>query len=87
MSYRPRGLASRNSEARVQISVGTFRDVRALVEDENRSYFQELGINALELLPPADSFVDREWGYATSNYFAADYDLGFPKETAHRPQV
>src|SRR5438105_3964837 len=27
----------------------------------------------------ADSFVDREWGYATSNYFAADFDLGFPK--------
>ena len=53
--------------------------MRALVEGENRAYLQELGINALELLPPADSFVDREWGYATSSYFAADYDLGFPK--------
>jgi 1,4-alpha-glucan branching enzyme len=39
---------------------------------------RELGVNGLELLPPADSFVTREWGYATSNYFAADYDLGFP---------
>ena len=39
---------------------------------------QELGINALELLPVADSFVEREWGYATSNYLAPDYDLGFP---------
>ncbi len=66
-------------EGRVQLSVGTFRDVRALVEDEDRAYLQELGVNALELLPPADSFVDREWGYATSNYFAADYDLGFPE--------
>jgi pullulanase len=75
-----------------QIGVGTFRDVLALV-DENaaaanfsgihalrpgRSHLQELGINALELLPIADSFVEREWGYATSNYFAPDFDLGFP---------
>ena len=30
-------------------------------------------------MPPADSFVNREWGYATSNYFAADFDLGFPR--------
>lgn len=44
-----------------------------------RSHLGELGVNALELLPLADSFVDREWGYATSNYFAPDHDLGFPK--------
>jgi len=25
----------------------------------------ELGVNALELLPPADSFFKREWGYDT----------------------
>ena len=75
-----------------QVGVGTFRDVRALVEHEaeghnfadaralraGRSHFSELGVNALELLPPADSFVEREWGYATSNYFAPDHDLGFP---------
>ncbi len=30
------------------------------------------------MLPPADSWVDRQWGYATSNYLAADYDLGTP---------
>ena len=41
--------------------------------------WSELGINALELLPLADSFVEREWGYATSNYFAPDHDLGFPQ--------
>ena len=34
------------------------------------------------MLPPADSFVDREWGYATSNYFAPDYDLGLPDHNA-----
>src|SRR5258706_6650033 len=76
-----------------QIGVGTFRDVMALVDDAaeaanfageaalapGRSHFDELGINALELLPLADSFVNREWGYATSNYFAPDYDLGLPE--------
>lgn len=75
-----------------QVGVGTFRDVLALVDANavaanftgmsalcsGRSHLQELGINALELLPIADSFVEREWGYATSNYFAPDYDLGFP---------
>ncbi len=76
-----------------EIGVGTFRDVLALIDpaasaanftdlnglQPGRSHLQELGINVLELLPIADSFVDREWGYATSNYLAPDYDLGFPK--------
>lgn len=75
-----------------QVGVGTFRDVAALVDPgaeaanfsgvpalaPGRSHIEELGVNALELLPPADSFVDREWGYATSNYLAPDHDLGFP---------
>jgi hypothetical protein len=39
----------------------------------------ELGINAIELLPPADSLVDREWGYGTSHMFAPDYELGYPE--------
>jgi pullulanase len=76
-----------------EIGVGTFRDVMALVDHSaaaanfagvpalaiGRSHLADLGINALELLPPADSFVSREWGYATSNYFAPDFDLGFPE--------
>jgi pullulanase len=76
-----------------EVSVGTFRDVVSLIEaganaanflgtaalDVGRAHLLDLGANALELLPPADSFVDREWGYATSNYFAPDHDLGFPK--------
>ncbi len=83
-------------EAEVQLGVGTFRDVLALIDadseppnfagvaalEKGRAHLKFLGVNALELLPPADSFVDREWGYATSNYFAADYDLGFPKRHA-----
>lgn len=79
-----------------QIGVGTFRDVAALLDPgaeaanfsgvaalaAGRSHLRELGVNALELLPPADSFVEREWGYATSNYLAPDHDLGFPKGNA-----
>ena len=81
------------TEGTVSIAAGTFRDVLALVERSaapcnfagvaacavGAAHLEDLGVNALELLPPADSFVDREWGYATSNYFAADFDLGFPK--------
>ncbi|HEY8036597.1 MAG TPA: alpha-amylase family glycosyl hydrolase [Methylobacter sp.] len=88
----PTSWARTNIHSEPEIGVGTFRDVIALV-DENadaanfagtpalqpgRSHLGELGVNALELLPLADSYVDREWGYATSNYFAPDYDLGFP---------
>ena len=73
------------------VDVGTFQDVQALVEAttppanfmgvaalEGRAHLPELGVNALELNPPADSFSDRQWGYATCNYFAADWDLGRP---------
>jgi pullulanase len=88
----PTSWTRMNIQRDPEIGVGTFRDVIALV-DENatganfngtpalqagRSHLGELGINALELLPLADSFVNREWGYATSNYFAPDHDLGFP---------
>jgi pullulanase len=78
------------------VGVGTFRDVQALVEPGTRGgtfagvrrlrhhrHLIELGANALELLPPADTFADRKsWGYATSNYFAPDFDLGRPLDPA-----
>lgn len=75
------------------VGVGTFQDVLALVLEEatspnfptvavlaaGRSYLEDLGVNGLELLPPADTYADREsWGYSTSNYFAPDFDLGRP---------
>lgn len=80
------------SGASIESAVGTFQDVQALIESDQtganfeglsalnkgKSHLKDLGINALELLPPADSFVKREWGYATSNYLAPDFDLGFP---------
>src|SRR5204862_5537993 len=79
-----------------QVGVGTFRDVQALIDPGTRGghfaglarmrdhrHLIELGTNALELLPPADSFVDRtSWGYATSNYFAPDFDLGRPVDAS-----
>jgi pullulanase len=74
-------------------AVGTFRDARALVErgfeGANFSeltvtrldppYLVQLGVNAVEMLPPADSIFAREWGYGTSHYLAADYELGYPE--------
>ncbi len=74
-------------------AVATFLDAAALVDEnlgganfselsilaEGKSYLSELGVNALELLPPADSFYKREWGYDTSHYLAPDSELGFPE--------
>lgn len=75
-----------------EMGVGSFSDVTALIDTEaagnnfsdlsvvqkGRSYLTELGINALELLPAADSFYKREWGYDTTNFFAPDFELGDP---------
>ena len=44
------------------------------------AYLVELGINALKLLPPIDSFYVREWA---TNFFAPDFELGFPMDSAH----
>lgn len=74
-------------------ALGSFCDVNALLDKETgganlpelpilapgTSYFTELGINAIELLPPADSIYPRQWGYGTSNFNAPDFDLGFPQ--------
>ena len=73
-------------------AVGTFKDVLGLVDEnaeganfaglavlqKGHSYLTELGVNALELLPAADSFFKRTWGYDTSHYLAPDWELGFP---------
>jgi len=72
--------------------VGTFQDALALVDEAasganfeglevlspGRAYLSELGVNALELLPAADSFFKRSWGYDTSHFLAPDWELGFP---------
>ncbi|MEW6267250.1 MAG: alpha-amylase family glycosyl hydrolase [Thermodesulfobacteriota bacterium] len=77
-----------------EIGVGTFRDILALIDSSKeganfsdlevtkpgRSHLIELGVNAVELLPPADSFYYRQWGYGTTNFFAPDFELGFPED-------
>ena len=90
----PTGWSRFSEQNGVEVEAGTFRDVMALIDRDakganfadipalqsGRSHLGELGINALELLPITDTFVRREWGYAPSNYFAPDFDLGFPAE-------
>jgi 1,4-alpha-glucan branching enzyme len=85
------GRTSGNDE--FERAVGTFRDARALIERGfeganfseltvtrlNPPYLAQLGVNAVEMLPPADSIFSREWGYGTSHYLAADYELGYPE--------
>jgi pullulanase len=75
-----------------QVGVGTFADVTALIDTDSTganftdlqivqkglSYLTDLGVTALELLPPADSFYKREWGYDTTNFLAPDTQLGQP---------
>ena len=81
---RPRGAAERG--------VGTFRDIAAMLDpnltppnfdeltaaQKGHAHIAELGINAIELLPPADSYYERQWGYGTSHMYAPDTQLGQP---------
>ncbi|KIW80345.1 hypothetical protein Z517_06960 [Fonsecaea pedrosoi CBS 271.37] len=72
-----------------QIDRGTFADVQALFDKatpgvrfssisavRKEAIVADLGINALELLPIADSKYQDQWGYSTAHYFAPDADLG-----------
>jgi 1,4-alpha-glucan branching enzyme len=86
----PTAWARTRKQGGVQVASGTFRDVLALVDpasvpfsffgiavlQEGRAHLRDLGVTAIELLPPADSFVSEGWGYATTNYFTPDHDLG-----------
>jgi len=87
----PTRWASITKIGEIEEGKGTFRDILALLIQQtnaptfpklqalnNRAHLLELGVNALELLPPQDSDDNLNWGYGTSNYFAADFDLGRP---------
>ena len=76
------------------VGVGTYADVRRLVDGTGPGgsfsppprHVLELGANALQLLPIADSHKDRSaWGYGTSNYLAPDFDLSFDPATPLAP--
>jgi pullulanase len=89
----PTAWTRSQAQGQKELAAGTFRDVRALLDESigganfegmpvverGRSYLGDLGVNALELLPPADSFFKREWGYDTAHFLAPDHDLGFPE--------
>lgn len=87
----PTRWTRRGTEGRMTVGIGTFRDVLAQVVAEatapgfaitalgpGHAHLLDLGVNALELLPPADSDDDLGWGYGTANFFAASYHLGRP---------
>ena len=50
---------------------GTFDSVRRRLP-----YLKALGINAIELLPPAEFPTERSWGYNTTNPFAVEAQYG-----------
>lgn len=82
-----------DADGDMDVDVGTFADVQALFDSNapGRNFasiptvnsganLQELGVNALELLPAADAKPRGAWGYATAHYFAPDFDLGTASE-------
>ncbi|KAL1890516.1 hypothetical protein Sste5346_008184 [Sporothrix stenoceras] len=82
-----------DADGDMNVDVGTFADVQALFDSNARgrnfasihtvgagAILQELGVNALELLPAADAKPRGAWGYATAHYFAPDFDLGTASE-------
>ncbi|KAF7173341.1 hypothetical protein CNMCM5623_005593 [Aspergillus felis] len=91
----PTSWANNKPAGDVQVDVGTFTDVLALFDlttagdrfrdtpsVANEAIVADLGVNALELLPVADSKRTGEWGYATAHYYAPDSDLGTSSELA-----
>jgi hypothetical protein len=88
----PTAWANVSATSDQDIGAGTFRDVLALIDvnatganfdnlgvtQAGKTYLLDLGINAIELLPPADSFFKRDWGYDTAHFLAPDAELGFP---------
>jgi pullulanase len=92
----PTAWALSRGEHSPERDVATFADVAALFDPAlaganfqeapvlapPNAYLRDLGINALELLPAADSFFKREWGYDTSHYLAPDAELGYPHGNA-----
>jgi 1,4-alpha-glucan branching enzyme len=51
---------------------GDFADATDLLD----SYLIPLGVNAVELMPVADSSGNNEWGYGNTHYFAVEFRTG-----------
>lgn len=59
---------------------GTFADV---IEPAFLDYLEDLGVNAIELLPVMEFEGDEQWGYGTSHYFALEYSAGGRDQLKH----
>ena len=57
-----------------QVDLGTFD--KAIFE--HLDYIEQLGCNAIELLPIQDSTDTLNWGYGTRFFYAPDFDMGEP---------
>lgn len=57
---------------------GTFQDAIAKLD-----YIQELGINAVELMPIQESPGDQNWGYTPRHYFAVESSYGSSEDLKH----
>ena len=87
--------SAENRPTLASVAVGTFRDVRRLVDGSPGGEWSPpprhliaLGANVLELLPCADSAQDRsKWGYGTANPFAPDFDYGQDPSTPNGPST
>ncbi|MCA9794633.1 MAG: alpha amylase C-terminal domain-containing protein [Candidatus Eremiobacteraeota bacterium] len=56
----------------------TFEDVQKRLD-----YFQDLGVNTLELLPTGSFEGSRDWGYIGSNTLAVSEQYGFEDQNGH----
>jgi 1,4-alpha-glucan branching enzyme len=57
---------------------GNLEDAIALVD-----YLQDLGINAVELMPLSEFQGSASWGYTTSHFFAVEYSAGGANQLKH----
>ena len=57
--------------------IGTYSDI---IDKINNGYFQDLGVNALELMPVMEFEGDFSWGYNTSFSFAPESTYGTPND-------
>ncbi|MBV9439744.1 MAG: 1,4-alpha-glucan branching protein, partial [Candidatus Eremiobacteraeota bacterium] len=69
-----------------EVHVGTFNDPRGdgsgtlATALERLDYLADLGVNAIELMPPAQFSGERSWGYNPAYPFAIDQTYGSPDD-------
>jgi malto-oligosyltrehalose trehalohydrolase len=71
-----------------ELHVGTFSPVGTFVGVEGKlDYLANLGVTALELMPVADFFGARNWGYDGALPYAPDSSYGRPEDLKHLIQA